>query len=165
MGRLDLNKKEDLLKLRERVNWLCSDRFYWLDPEDAFQSVCLKFLERPNSKSTVEQMIIDVMRTQHGRKGSTGYKGKMRIRSAVNYEDHFKHKTSEENPYLGIDNKLDLEKLLSAVDDEKALQILELIYVRGWKQCEVAKFFNVSATMISFREKWAFEDIREEFSI
>jgi DNA-directed RNA polymerase specialized sigma24 family protein len=165
MGRIDISTKEGLAKLKKRVDYLCAKKFLWLDPDDTLQSVCVKFIERPDCKATVEQLIIDILREEYGRKGLPIYEGKQRMKKALNYEDYFKNKNSEDSNYSDIDCRIDLEKLLSVVDDEKALQVLELIYVRGWQQNEVAAFLGVSATLIYFKEKWAFQDIREEFSI
>ncbi len=62
-----------------------------------------------------------------------------------------------------IINKLDVEKMIKSVEDPIARQIIYDVYYFDYRKVEVAEKLNTHQSTISLREKWAFEDIREEF--
>lgn len=163
MNRYNLSKPEDIKQLRKAVNFLCSNKFWFVNADDMFQSICVKILERPELTSNIEHLFIDVLRIESGRSDASAYELKTAVLQASRYCDAMAKETVD-SPETMIQQKLDVEKMLNSLEDVVARQIIYDVYFYDWQRNEVADKLNTHATTVSLRLRWAYEDIREEFS-
>lgn len=160
--RYDLSNKDELGKVYKSVAYLCS-RYKIKDVDDVFQSVCLKILEKPNSKANIQQFFIDALRDICGRKDNKFYATRIAIMNAVTLPDEYDEiLNSGEDRIIA---QIDVARMLNSLDDERARDMIIDMHLLGCKQIEVSDRYNISPAWIWYNEKWAFEDIRAEFSI
>lgn len=162
MGKFDLTDRIFLKQLRKQVTYLCTVKYKIGNIDDMFQSICVKMLERPDTTSNIEFLFIDVLRDEYGKKSNVNYEMRRSMLSGASYLDTMKRETSTSHEDKII-NKIDVEKMVKSVECPVARQSIYDVYFFDWRKQEVAEKLNVSPATVSVREKWAFEDIREEF--
>ena len=162
MAKFDLTDKKLLAKLKSQVNYLCSIKFKIGNTDDMFQSICLKIMENPNTKASIANLFIDVLRDEYGRKDSGLWEERKALKNAVNYYDAMKSEKSD-SPETAIINKILVEKMMAVIEEPIVRQIIHDIYFLGMTRCEIAEKLNTWDASIGYKEKWAFEDIREYF--
>lgn len=113
-------------KLKQRIEHLCRTKFAQHDPDDLFQEVYLKFAMNRESKQTVEQAMIDVIRLTDGRKGMAHYEARRAFKNAVDYDELKAHEAPD--LFGRINSSLDLEKAMSVLDERERFVIQEFFF-------------------------------------
>jgi len=120
--RIDFSNREDIEKLRKRIFY--SARKFGCQPDridDISQEVITKLLEGKNKNSTIDQSVINALRSDSGRKGSPSY----RIReSFVSIDENI----VERNTGLSMDDRVDLDLITG--------------HLKGWKRCLILLRFR-----------------------
>lgn len=175
-----INSKKNLMILKKRVKNRCNLKFKSKDPEDLFQDVCLHLIERPNCSSTLDQIIIDVLRKETGRSDSSLYSVRIAMKNAYRIETlelkwpSGKLMTPEESirsllqddeymsyrPCDQVDWSHDLEKAWPNMSKKEKEVIHDLFFLEK-TLLEVAKKRKVSEQMISVYKYDAFDRMRE----
>lgn len=165
-----LKDKKSLAVLRKRIEARCLKTYFRKDPEDLFQNVCVFLIERPQCSSTLDQILIDVLRQESGRKDSPMYDVRQLIDNPhsldapltdgedVNIEEKFASLFVEEslymeNPYEAIDARLDFQKTWKSLSKAERKLLYES-YVLGKLGSELAKERKTHEVTIS-KEKHA----------
>lgn len=158
--------------LRKRIENKCRKSLMTIDPDDLFQNVCVFLVERPTWGSTLDQIIIDVLRKDSGRKDSPLYDVRKSIDNAQSIDTLQWQDSGEEmavddaldtldvdvelrqaNPYEQADAAHDLKKIwptLTAAEQD----LLYDTFALGMTGAEIARECKISeASVGQYRTK------------
>ncbi len=145
----DSRTPEFIEMVRKRVHFFCRNKSY-LNAEDMFHSVYLKFLEGGRDRSTVDQVCVDVVREEYGRDTESKY---AEARKAFNVAESYEEIEADKYTYGGdlteFEIKRDAHKLIAKLRDERTRSIATDIYIHGFNQCELIKKYDMTESRIS----------------
>ena len=141
-----LDSEDNIRKLYFRVSRSYFKYTGRQDFEDCAQSVAEKMLTNKSKRATVDQFVIDYLRTQTGRKGRKFYEDRLRLITPKKIIDKINRSTA---PVERPDYLLDLIKDKS----DRAMVILTSIY--GFTHEECASVFKLSTCRVAQRVQLA----------
>lgn len=157
--RVDFKTPEGIAHLKKRVQKAVSYKFRNENTEDIFQEVYLRFLERPDSKQSIEYCIIDILRERDGRLNhGTDSRGKAKLHQASDVDDQPDVKDMG-NPYDRVEARIDIGWRLDLLD-KRDRDIIERFFFKHQTGDEIAKKHNLSAAMIGIRKHTALDIMR-----
>lgn len=159
-----MSKREPIRDLKKRIE--IASYKYGLrgeDIQDAAQEILLRLHEGKHKHSTVDQMLIDYLRTQSGRKGTVSYD----TRKALVKPQRLQPDNKSDRGFIDRDQFRDLEYGVDVgiyarlVNGETDKVIFKLLYKWGFCATEIADIFDVDPSRISQRIKRIQESIQQ----
>ena len=155
--RLPVTDETFIKNLKQKVAKACFRRFKWLNPDDAFQDVYLHFLERPESRQTVDFAIIDILRSKHGRKGAPNYEARQSLEFAGNFEDLTKKRAPD--VFGQLEAKIEVERRFKQLD-EREKEIVEKWFYEGRRGADIAKDYELTESRVQQIKETALDKMR-----
>jgi len=154
VARFDLKKKEDVEKVSRRIRASFKKFSKRTDgADDCAQEILKRMLEGRNQHQTIDQAVIDYLRTDSGRKGLPGYNARKKLQYAHSLEptslerlldlDH-----GRKSPY-----RLDFEECRGWIGNQIDRAIFDLFYRWGLNEVEIGNLFGFAGSRASQRLK------------
>lgn len=161
MARLDFTKKEDVEKLQARIRRVFNRLSGGLgDADECAQEILLGMLEGRHQHQTVDQAVIDYLRSQFGRKGEPSYIGRQNLARAHHVEPGELDRLLPVDSRRGVDDGVDFKRMLRGLESiDKAC--FKLFYGWGLSEVEISDLFDVSASRISQRIERVSKRVRQ----
>lgn len=137
------------------------------DLQDATQEILCRLHEGKHKHSTVDQMLIDYLRSQSGRKGSLGYDTRKALVRAERFgiDNESDRGLIDRDQFGGVECGIDFGIYYRLVNGEINKAIFKLFYEWGFNEVEISNIFDVSCSRISQRIKGIQESLRQRIKI
>lgn len=146
--RWDLRNEKDIEGIQERIKFSCRKMGRPDICEEAAQEVYARLLEGKHKHATIDQAVIDYLRTVSGRKGVPSYASRQAFEHSYSYEPRHDANSIVRSFGINMDDRLDVRRLIGMVRHwERA--IMNLYFVEGYGQAEIGNFFGVSESRVS----------------
>lgn len=142
--RRDLTNEEDLQELRKKIKASFRATTGQLEGwEDCAQEIIFKWTKK-DSKQTIEQAVIDYLRTYSGDKRDKSYESRAKLRAATSKS----LAVISDDSNSSIENKILVKQIYQESDHwERAIMIL--FYELGFTLEEIGYLFDRTETMIA----------------
>jgi hypothetical protein len=152
LGRLNLNKKEDVEKLTRRIKHSFQRITKTTNgSEDCAQQILLRMLEGRHQHSTIDQAVIDYLRANHGNPRVSSYLTRKSVERAAVFEPRDLDRILELSNGGESFNGLDLTECSGFIGGQTDRAVFWLTYKWGLSEAEIGNIFKVSESRISQR--------------
>lgn len=140
---------ETLMRLRAKMHRTASYKGH-PHPDDIAQEYVMRLLEGYHEKATIDQAYVDICRLSSGRKGQPGYDAKRTLNMVASSDEQVKFYTNQPNPFedFTIDDRLDLEKILSQLDCPRLIHIFTM-RLKGFTLAEIGRDLKLTESRIN----------------
>lgn len=148
-----LNDK-DIKKFKKRITYAFKKLSGRYDgAEDCAQEILTRMLEGKHQHSTIDQCVIDYLRLESGRKGSSGYDSRKALAHANPYEPSRNFDTSGSSVRIDLGDRLDYERLLKLCGGQISRACFKLWYKWELNGIEIGDIFGFSESRVNQRIK------------
>lgn len=153
--------QENAARYLERAKIAARRKGFHSDADDLAQSLILSMLEGRHKHATIDQAIVDIIRTEYGRAGSRVQSRKAAVRGTISIHDRDNYKPRSYDPRDRMDDGLDYQRMVKALSKREHKIIFILTFKWGFMQTEIAEMFGISGARINHIVK----DICKKLSI
>lgn len=135
-------------RLWERARYAAGKFGFAEHSEDFAQDVLLKFSEGRGRHQTIDQAVIDAIRTRFGRPGLPGHAQRHALESAVPIDFEDGEPTIRAAVRGPQGDGIDFERLLRGLD-ARTREIFELRFGEGWTQLEIGQRLGITESRVN----------------
>lgn len=152
MDRFNFSSQKDVEKITKRIRAAYQKYAKGLGgADDAVQEIITRMLEGQHQHATIDQCVVDYLRTISGRKGLPGYSGRQALERPSSYE------SKDLDRLLSVDNgggrvsRVDFDDVSRWIGD-KTDRASFILYVQwGLSEAEIGNLFGFSESRVSQR--------------
>ena len=150
----DLYKKEDVEKISKYIRLSYQKFTKRIDgADDCAQEVIARMLAGQHQHSTIDQAVIDYLRTNSGRKGLPGYSARKKLEHAYSPEPRDMERLLNLANGRKSPDRLDFDECASWIGNQVDRGCLGLFYKWGLDETEIGNLFGFSCSRVSQRLK------------
>jgi RNA polymerase sigma factor (sigma-70 family) len=155
--RWNIKTPEGIDWLKKRVAHLCGTKYIYENPDDIFQELYTRFLNKPESKQTIEHCLIDYLRQRDGRVDKKIHcKGLIYRAEDI---DEYHHIEDDHDKYEAVEAKIDTDWRLKILKPRDRL-IIQKYYFDSMTELEIGKQLNLSDQRVHQIRVSALEQMR-----